>query len=73
MQIKDLPVEERIKNALKEMTTPKRTAQIAVIIDRGYNTTNKELQIWEAKGWIKKLKKGRTVLYYLDGDLLQVD
>jgi transposase len=73
MKIKDLSVEERIKNALREMVTPKKTAQIAVIIDRGYNTTNKEIQIWEAKGWIKRLKKGRTVLYYIDGDLLQVD
>jgi predicted transcriptional regulator len=73
MQIKELSIDERDKDALREMISPKRTAQIAVIIDKDYNTANKRLQVWEARGWIKKFKKGITTFYYLNGDLLQVE
>jgi len=70
MDIDELKIKTNEKEALAEMEKPRTIAEIAVILDISYNNTYQKLAVWEARGWIRKIKIGRSSKYHLNQDLL---
>lgn len=73
MNIKDVRASDKDKKLLKELSEPKTIAQAAVILESNYNMAYTKLAVLEAQGWVKKAKRGRTALYYLNQDAISLD
>lgn len=73
MKIGELGLNEMEEDVLREMVSPISIAQVAAILGLTYVTAFGRVQVWEAKGWIKKIKRGRKSVFYLNQDILEID
>jgi len=72
MNLKELKIKEQERNILAELVNPKTIAEVAAILENSYTTAFTKLVVWEAKGWVIKLKIGRGTKYYLNQDIIQI-
>ncbi len=72
MKIEELNISSREKQLLMELREPKTIAQIAAIIRTSYNYTSTLLMVLYAGNFIKKMKRGRQTLYFLNQDEVKI-
>ncbi|MBI2628619.1 hypothetical protein HYW74_00875 [Candidatus Pacearchaeota archaeon] len=72
MNLKDLKINNKEREILGNMQNPKTIAQIAAESEEKYMQALTKLMVWEAHGWIKKIKRGRQSLYYLNQEVIEL-
>ena len=73
MNIADLKITDKEKMVLGEMQDIKSIAQVAALLECSYGSAFTKLLVWEARGFVKRLKKGRQNFYYLNQDEVQIE
>jgi transposase len=63
IKICDMEIHEDFKKILTYISIAKTIPQIAAKFDKSYTYVYQKLSIWEAKGWVQRMKttSGRTV------------
>ena len=72
-EIESLKISDKEKTLLRVLTSPKNIAEIAVILDTSYIQALTKLMVLEARGYIKKTKKGRISLYFLNQNIVKLE
>ena len=73
MNIPDLKISDKEKMVLGEMQDVKSIAQVAALLESSYGSAFTKLLVWEARGFVKKIKKGRQNFYHLNQDEIQIE
>lgn len=72
-KICDLDISLEHKKLLASFVKGRSIADVAVFIDKSYNTANHMLLLWEARGWIRKVPmRNRKSVYVLNSEKVRL-
>lgn len=72
MRIEEIEIKENEREALRNMISPKSIAEVAALLDIAYNSAYGKLAVWEAKGWVRKIKVKKGTRYHLNQNIIEI-